>query len=107
MSLYSSSNDEDQLELFESGLLYPVDGNPVVVHRGMTILNVYGEAMGMVAGVIKSRYSQYLKYILLSRPSQKIEHRVIAISLIQQVSEETVVLQIPSVLVNTLPHWHG
>jgi sporulation protein YlmC with PRC-barrel domain len=96
-----------QHELFVSGLIYLVDGGEVAaeIRRGMTILTTEGEVAGTVAGVVNNIEPQQVKYILLSRPSQQIEYRLVPIELVQQVSEETVSLHILAALLNTLPPW--
>jgi hypothetical protein len=102
------SNTDIPYELFVSGLVPAVAGGEVGVEirRGMTILTTEGEMVGTVAGVIKDTEPQEVKYILLSRPSQYIEYRMVPVELIQQISEETVSLHILAALVNTLPPWH-
>jgi hypothetical protein len=103
----SDPADEIQQELLVSGLLYPTDGAnaAVEIRRGMVILTTEGEVAGIVAGVINNREPQQMQYILLSRPSQQLEYRMVPIDLVQQVSEETVSLRLLAALVSTLPPW--
>jgi hypothetical protein len=88
-------------------LIYPVAGDKaaVEIRRGMTILTTEGEVAGIVAGVIHNGIPNQVEYILLSRPSQKIEYRMIPIELVQQVDEERVHLHILAPLVSALPPW--
>jgi hypothetical protein len=104
-----NSDDAVQHELLVSGLHYPNGGDPasIEIRRGMTILTKAGDVAGTVAGVINNREPQHVKYILLSRPSQQLEYRLVPIALVQQVSKKTVVLDILAALVNTLPHWRN
>lgn len=103
----NQSDGAIQPGLFISGLIYPVDGNKVAVEirRGMTILTTEGDVAGIVAGVIHNIDPYQVEYILLSRPSQQIEYRMIPVELVQQVNEETVLLHILAPLVSTLPPW--
>jgi hypothetical protein len=102
------SAGDAQQELLVSGLIYPLEGEAaaVEIRRGMTILTTEGEIAGIVAGVINDRDPQQVKYILLSRPSQQIEYLIVPIELVQQISEETVLLHVLAEVVNTLPPWH-
>jgi hypothetical protein len=96
-------------ELLVSGLIYPVIGDKdgAEIHRGMTILTTEGEVAGMVAGVIHNRAPHRAEYVLLSRPSQQLEYRMVPVELIQQVNKEAVLLHIAAPLVNTLRPWHN
>ena len=98
---------DTQQVLFVSGLMYPVDGDKagVEIRRGMTILTTEGEVAGVVAGVIHNNAPRKVEYILLSRPSQNIEYRMIPIDLVQQVDKERVLLHILAPLVSSLPPW--
>jgi hypothetical protein len=73
----------------------------------MTILTTEGEVAGMVAGVIHNRAPHRAEYVLLSRPSQQLEYRMVPVELIQQVNKEAVLLHIAAPLVNTLRPWHN
>lgn len=103
------SEPQFERELLVSGLIYPTVGGEdgVEIHRGMKILTTEGEEAGMVAGVIHNRTPRHAEYILLSRPSQQLEYRMVPVDLIQQVSRETILLHIAAPLVNTLRPWHN
>jgi hypothetical protein len=102
---------ETQLEreLLVSGLIHPAVGGEdgIEIHRGMKILTTEGEVAGMVAGVIHNRTPHKAEYILLSRPSQQLEYRMVPVELIQQVSRETVLLHIAAPVISTLLRWHN
>ena len=104
----NQNHDDLYAELIVSGLIYPDHGSDIAVEvrRGMVILTSEGREAGRVAAVITNRHDQQVTHILLSRPSQHIEYRMVPIELVEQVSEETVSLHILAALVNTLPPWH-
>jgi hypothetical protein len=96
-------------ELLVSGLIYLAVGNEdgVEIHRGMKILTTEGEVAGVVAGVIHNKAPHRAEYILLSRPSQQLEYRMVPVELVQQIDRESVLLHIAAPLVNTLRAWHN
>jgi len=102
---------ETQLEreLLVSGLIYPAVGGEdgIEVHRGMEILTTEGKVAGMVAGVIHNRSPHKAEYILLSRPVQQLEYRMVPVELIQQVNMERILLHISGPMVSTLHPWHN
>jgi hypothetical protein len=103
------SEAQFERELLVSGLIYPAVGNEdgVEIHRGMKILTTEGEVAGVVVGVIHNKTPHRAEYILLSRPSQQLEYRMVPVELIQQINRESVLLHIAAPLVNTLRPWHN
>ena len=104
-----TSDASFERELLVGGLIYPAVGDKegVEIHRGMKILTTEGEIAGVVAGVLHNRTPHQAEYILLSRPSQQLEYRMVPVELIQQVSQENVLLHIAAPVVNTLHPWHN
>jgi len=91
--------------LFERGLIYLGQGYrlPVEVTRGMAILTSEGHEAGKVAAVIVDNDSQKVTHILLTRPRQVPDYRLVPVILIEQVDEETVLLEICNQAIESLP----
>ena len=111
MQMVDDDFDDDHRDpdLIVSGVLDPqqAGGGAVDICRGMIILTSEGHEAGRVAAVIIEREGQHVTHILLTRPSQLPEYRLVPIELVEQVHEEMVRLCILSTVVNTLPLWHG
>lgn len=93
-------------QLFERGLVYiePKGSAPVEIIRGMTILTNDGQAAGRVAAVVLNNDNQHVSHILLAHLQLTPDYRLVPISLIQQVNQNTVVLDIDRSAVERLPH---
>ncbi len=91
------------MTLFESGLVYP-EQEPVEIKRGMTILTKDKQTAGRVAAVVLEDDSQNITHILLAHLRLTSDYRLISIDLIQQVSEEVILLHIDSEAVARLPY---
>ena len=87
-------HDDPNTELTVSGSVYLGDASDaaVEVRRGMSILTREGHEAGRVAAIIVDKSDQHVMHILLSRLQQRTEYRLVPISIIEQVYEETVVL---------------
>ena len=109
-----SANDDPNLvdqesDLVVSGAIFLDHGSDIAVEvkRGMVILTNEGLEAGRVAAVTINREDHQATHILLSRLIQVPEYRLVPISEIEQVHDETVRLRIFNQVVNTLPTWHG
>jgi sporulation protein YlmC with PRC-barrel domain len=91
--------------LFEHGLIYlgPKDSSPVKVRRGMAILSRDGQVAGQVAAVVIDNYNQNVTHLLLSRPGQIPEYRLIPVNLVEWVKDEMVLLNIHWQAIESLP----
>ena len=105
---YDLAHNDQNTELTVSGAICPTQESTVFVEvrRGMTILTSEGDEAGKVAAVIVDKHEKRVTHILLSRPSNRPEYRLVPLVLIVQVHEEQVRLCIFSQVVNTLPIWH-
>ena len=92
--------------LFEYGLVYleSKDSSPVEIKRGMTILTKDGRDAGWVAAVVLDGTNQNVSHILLTHLHLSPDYRLVPINLIQQVSQETVLLHVDREAVEGLPH---
>ncbi len=101
-------HDDLNIELIVSGLIYldQEGGISVEVRRGMTILSSEGHEAGRLAAVIVDKNDQRVTHVLLSRLNQRLDYRLVPMSLIERVHEEQVRLRIFNQVVNTLPTWH-
>lgn len=92
--------------LFERGLISLAQKQyqlPVEVSRGMTILTREGWEAGKVAAVVVDNNSQQVTHILLTRPRLRSDYRLVPVNLIKMLNEETVLLEICSQAVESLP----
>ena len=91
--------------LFESGSICPEQENglPTKVSRGMIILTSDGQEAGKVAAVVVDNDSQKVSHILLTRPRLVPEYRLVPLNLIEQVDEDTVLLEICGQAIESLP----
>jgi len=114
----SSSQTRDQsVTLMESGSLAahkmgdadvsPAAISPAKVHRGMTVQTGDGQTAGRVAAVVLDQDQQKVTHILLLRERKLLEYRLVPVGLIEQVSDEEVLLRILQPVVENLPIWHG
>jgi hypothetical protein len=106
----NGQNHEDlYTELIVSGLIYLDQESDVAVEvkRGLVILTGEGQEAGRVAAVILDRHNHQVTHILLSSLKQIEGYRLVPITMIEQVYEETVLLRILHQDVNSLPIWHG
>jgi len=94
------------MALFESGLIYPkqINGSSVKIKRGMTILAQDRQEVGRVAAIVFEDDSQRVTHILLAPLRLTLDYRLVSINLIQQVSEEVILLHIDSEAIASLPH---
>ena len=69
----------------------------------MTILTRERQEAGKVAAVVVDNDSQKVTHILLTRPRQMPDYRLVPVTLIEQVDEETVLLEICNQAMESLP----
>jgi len=79
------------------------NGLPVTVSRGMTILTREGWEAGKVAAVVVDNDSQKVTHVLLTRPRLAPDYRLVPVSLVEQVDEDTVLLEICNQAIESLP----
>lgn len=106
MTQNKNSRTPDQSQrLFERGLVCLRQEHclPVEVTRGMAILTSEGQEAGKVAAVIVDNDSQKVTHILLTRPRQVPDYRLVPVTLIEQVDEEIVLLEICGQAIESLP----
>lgn len=98
------TNNQSQ-RLFESGSIYLKQENdlPIKVSRGMTILTRERQEAGKVAAVIVDNDSQKVTHILLTRPRLVSNYRLVPVSLVEHVDENTVLLEICNQAIESLP----
>lgn len=98
------TNNQSQ-RLFESGSIYLKQENdlPIKVSRGMTILTRERQEAGKVAAVVVDNDSQKVTHILLTRPRHVPDYRLVPVTLIEQVDEATVLLEICNQAMESLP----
>ncbi|MCB0168807.1 MAG: hypothetical protein KDI79_31560 [Anaerolineae bacterium] len=98
-----TSNQSERL--FERGLITLAQKQyqlPVEVSRGMTILTSERWEAGKVAAVVVDNESQKVTHILLTRSRLAPDYRLVPVKLIEQVDENTVLLDICSQAIETL-----
>lgn len=93
------------MALFEHGPVYleQKDSPPLEIRRGMAILTKDRQQAGWVAAVMLDGDSQIVTHILLAHLHLIPDYRLVPICLIEQVSQETVLLHIDSEAVERLP----
>jgi len=99
----SRTVDQSQ-RLFERGLVCLGQEHrlPVEVTRGMAILTSERQEAGKVAAVIVDKDSQKVTHVLLTRPRLTPDYRLVPVKLIEEVDENTVLLDICSQGIETL-----
>ncbi len=75
----------------------------VQVRREMVVVGSDGVALGRVAAVVVDHATQAVTHVLLGRRAPGLEYRLVPLSLIKQVDEAGVRLQISSLDVSQLP----
>lgn len=99
-----TSNQSERL--FERGLISLTQEQyqlPVEISRGMTILTSERREAGKVAAVIVDNDSQKVTHVLLTRPRLVPDYRLVPVSLVEQVDENTVLLEICNQAIESLP----
>lgn len=83
--------------------LAPLSSTAVQVRREMIVVGSDGVALGRVAAVVVDHATQATTHVLLGRHAPGLEYRLVSLSLIEQVDEAAVRLQISSLDVSRLP----
>lgn len=106
VQLTSSVTSVSAYHLFERGLVcLEQTHHPLVeVARGMTLLTNDGQEAGKVAAVVVDGHSQQVTHLLLVRPHLAADYRLVAVGLIERVSQDAVWLHLHHDAVESLPH---
>ncbi len=94
-------------ELWVSGPLKLLTGSAGVVTRGMAVTACDGCEVGYVAAVALDRAAGQVAFLLLARPRQKLEYRVVPASLVEEVRGEVVRLALECELLEQLVVWRS
>jgi sporulation protein YlmC with PRC-barrel domain len=92
--------------LFESGsiVLVAPGPTPVSVCRGMAIVDRDGAEMGKVAAVVLDTGEQRITFMLLGCGPAGLDYRLVPVSLIEQVRDGVVRLQLTSQTIEIVPY---
>jgi len=104
----ASFTSESPNTLIESGAIELAQASAalVQVRRGMTILTGEGIIAGHVAALMVDGRSEKVTHLVLSRPCQAPEYRLVSIPLIAAVDDGEIRLNFFQAVLEELPIWH-
>lgn len=105
----TSFTSESPNSLIEGGAIALTPACAVVahVHRGMTMCTREGTVAGHVAALMVDGQGEEVTHLVLSRPCQLPEYRLVPIRLIRAVVEEEIFLSFSPSILDSLPRWHN
>lgn len=105
----TSFKSESPNTLIESGAIALAQACAALVHirRGMKIRTHEGTVAGHVAALMVDGHSEKVTHLVLSRPCQLFEYRLVPIRLISAVVEEEILLSLSPSVLDSLPRWHN
>ncbi len=75
------------------------------LRRGMTLLSSTKEELGTLAAVVENAAGEVSGFLLV-RPQKQFEYLLVAVGLIEEITEEAVTVQLTTTDVDALPPYH-